>query len=408
MKQTKFDFETFAKQAAEQIKNGQPLTGQDGIFTPLIKQILEAAMEGELDHHLEATRPNEKNRRNGRQPKNLKSSLGSFEIFTPRDRNGTYDPQILPKRQRSISSDIDKKIIGLYGLGMSYGDIQQHLKDMYGVEISDGTLTAITDRILPEIKEWQMRPLESIYPVVWLDAMFYKVREDGVVKSKAVYSVLGVNMEGEKEVIGIYFGDSESSGFWRQVLNDLQMRGLKDIFIACIDNLKGFGDAIEQFFPKTEVQLCLVHQMRNSMKYVTYQDLKEFVKDLKKIYQASNESNGLHYLNEAEKKWGKKYGTVFKSWRNNWMRLSNFFKYPKELRKLIYTTNPIESYHRMIRKVTKTKGAFSSEDAILKQVYLAIQNAQTKWKGKIFNWNAINNQLNIYFAQRLNQNDTVI
>jgi transposase-like protein len=407
MEEEKFDFEAFAKQAAEQLRQKKPFTGKDGVFTPLIKKILESALEGELDSHLEETRKPDKNRRNGHTTKNIQSSLGGFEIFSPRDRNSTFEPVTVEKRQTSISTDIDKQILSLYGMGNSYSDIQKHLSEMYGVEISDGTLTAITNRIIPEIKEWQNRPLENIYPVIWLDAMYFKVRENGVVKSKAIYSILAVSLEGQKEVIGIYFGDNESASYWRQVLNDLHSRGVVDICIACIDNLKGFADAIEDIYPRTEVQLCLVHQMRNSMKSMSWKDQKPFISDLKKIYQANNVDLALHYLNQAEEKWGGKYPTIIKSWRNNWDRLSNFYNYPKNLRKIIYTTNPIESFHRMVRKVTKTKGAFSSEDAIIKQIYLATINANTKWAGTMAGWNTVRNELNIYFAERLLNTDTV-
>lgn len=403
MKKEEFDFEKFSKQAMEDLRAGKPLTGSDGVFTPLLKLFLEASLESEMEEHLKQTREPEQNRRNGKKSKNLQSSLGSFEILTPRDRTGSFTPKTVEKRQVSISSDIDQKIIGLYGLGMSYSDIQKHLKEMYDFDISDGTLSAITDQLLPVIKEWQNRPLESLYPLLWLDAMHYKVREDGVVKSKAVYSILGITMDGVKEVIGVYFGNSESASFWRQVLNDIQQRGVKDVLIACIDNLSGFGDAIDDYFPKTEVQLCLVHQMRNSMKYVVNKDMKEVIKDLKEIYKANSETQGLEQLKSAEEKWNKKYPAIFKSWHNNWDRLANIYKYKTELRRIMYTTNPIESYHRMIRKVTKTKGAFSSETAILKQVYLAIMNAQTRWKGTTRNWTIIRNEFNVYFYDRINQ-----
>jgi transposase-like protein len=243
--------------------------------------------------------------------------------------------------------------------------------------------------------------------VIWLDAMHFKVREDGSVKTKAVYSILGVTTSGEKEVVGVYFGDHESSKFWRQVLHELKQRGIEDILIACIDNLNGFADAVEDVFPKTDVQLCLVHQMRNSIKCISEKDMKPMVKDLKKIYKADNEKMALHYLQEAEETWGSKYKVVFKSWHRNWDRLTNFYKYPPQLRRLIYTTNPIESYHRMVRKVTKTKGAFSSENAILKQIYLATMNAQTKWNGTIFAWPSIRKDLIAYFEDRFNQTDTV-
>jgi len=407
MAKEKFDYEAFVKRAGEQLRAGKPFTGTQGVFTPLIKQILEASLEGELDEHLHRTRSEQKNRRNGHTQKNVQSSLGGFDIFSPRDRNATFEPETLPKRQRVISEDIDKQILALYGRGLSYSDIQSHLKEMYGVELSDGTLTAITDRIIPAIKEWQNRPLDSVYPVLWLDAMHFKVRQDGSVKTKAIYSILAISTEGQKEVIGIYFGDNESSSFWKSVLNDLRMRGLQDICIACIDNLQGFGDAIDALFPATEVQLCLVHQMRNSMKYLTDKDMKPCVGDLKKIYKAVNEPMGLHYLQEAEAKWGAKYPVIFKSWHKHWERLSRFFVYTPAIRRIIYTTNPIESYHRMVRKVTKTKGAFSSEDAIVKQIYLATVNANTKWQGQIFGWQTVRNELFNYFGERLLKNDTL-
>lgn len=402
-----FDFKAFAKQAGDALRAGKPLAGKDGVFTPLLKMIIESALEGELDDHLVDTRKTGKNRRNGHGAKKLQSSLGGFEVLAPRDRNSSFEPQIVEKRQHKLSSDIDGQIIALFSRGMSYRDIQQHVGEMYGIEVSEGTLTAITDRIVPQILDWQNRPLESLYPVIWLDAMHFKVREDGAVKTKAVYSILGVSTCGEKEVIGVYFGDHESSRFWRQVLHELKQRGVQDILIACIDNLNGFAEAIEDLFPQTDVQLCLVHQMRNSMKCISEKDMKPMVRDLKKIYQATNVQMALQYLQEAESTWGGKYKVVFKSWHRNWDRLTNFYKYPPQLRRLIYTTNPIESYHRMVRKVTKTKGAFSSENAILKQIYLATMNAQTKWKGAIFAWPSIRKDLIAYFEDRFNQTDTV-
>lgn len=407
MEEKKFDFDAFIRQAGEQLRSGKPLTGADGIFTPLLKRVIEASLEGELDEHLKSSGKSASNRRNGHGRKNVQSSLGGFEIFSPRDRNASFDPQTIGKRQRVISEDMDKKILGLYGLGMSYSDIQHHLKEIYGFELSDGTLTAITDRIIPSIKEWQNRPLESLYPVIWLDAIHFKVRDDGVVKSKAIYSILAVTVEGQKEVIGLYFGASESASFWRSVLQDLKMRGLNDICIACIDNLKGFAQAIEEEYPATEVQLCLVHQMRNSMKYLAWKDLRACVQDLKKVYKAVNHQMALHYLDEAEVKWGDKYPMIFKSWRANWDRLCSFFTYPMAIRKIIYTTNPIESYHRMVRKVTKTKGAFSSEDAIVKQIYLATVNANTKWKGQMFGWPTVRTELIKHFGERMQKNDTL-
>lgn len=407
MEKKEFDFNSFIKEAGEQLRSGKPLVGADGVFTPLLKRVIEASLEGEIDQHLKEEKKGGKNRRNGHTQKNIQSSLGGFEIFSPRDRNASFEPQTVSKRQRVISEDMDKKILGLYSLGMSYSDIQGHLKEIYDFDISDGTITAITDRLMPAIKEWQNRVLESVYPVVWLDAIHFKVRQEGAVKTRAVYSILGVSTEGQKEVIGIYFGENEGSSFWRSVLSDLKFRGIDDICIACIDNLKGFAEAIEDIFPQTEVQLCLVHQMRNSMKYLSYKDLKPCVKDLKQIYQAVNKQMGLHNLQEAEKKWGAKYSVIFKSWHHNWENLSRFFEFSPLIRRIIYTTNPIESYHRMVRKVTKTKGAFSSEDAIVKQIYLATINANTKWKGQMYGWATVRTELTLRFGDRLTKNDTL-
>lgn len=382
----KINWEEFSKEAAELIRQGKPLTGEGGIFSPLIKQVVEAALEGELDSHLSATREQEGNRRNGRTQKNLKSSLGGIEIFTPRDRNGSFEPQTIEKRQTVLPGDLDEKIMGLYGLGMSYKDIQTHLNEMYGLSVSDGVINSITDRVVPAIREWQSRPLERLYAIVWMDAIHFKIREDGRVITKAVYSVLGVNMKGQKEVLGLYLGHNESATFWLQVLNDLNQRGVEDMLIASIDNLNGFAEAIENIFPKSEVQLCVIHQIRNSMKYIPWKNYREFMKDLKKVYQAGTLELAEYYLDELDQKWGEKYPVVIKSWRSNWSRLSQYFKYPEQIRRLIYTTNTVEGYHRMVRKVTKTKGAFTSDTAMLKLVYLATLNFQKKWVNNLRDW----------------------
>jgi len=403
----KIEWDDFSHRAAELIRQGKPLTGEGGIFTPLIKQIVEAALEGELDFHLQETRTKSSNRRNGHTQKNLKSSMGGIEIFAPRDRNGSFEPQTIEKRQTMLPSDLEDKILGLYGLGMSYSDIQTHLTEMYGVSVSDGTINAITDRIIPAIREWQSRPLERLYAIVWMDAIHFKIREDGKVITKAVYSILGVNMKGQKEVLGLYLGYNECATFWLQVLTDLNQRGIEDILIASIDNLKGFGDAIENIFPKTEVQLCIIHQIRNSMKYIPWKHYREFMTDLKLVYKASSLELAEYNLDLLEQKWGKRYPVVIKSWRSNWNRLSQYFKYPEEIRKLIYTTNTVEGYHRMIRKVTKSKGAFTSDMAMLKLVYLATIQFNKRWVKILFNWSQIISKLFLYFENRINENDTV-
>ena len=403
----KINLDEFSKEAAEHLRQGKSLTGEGGIFTPLIKKVIEAALEGEIDEHLLQTRKTENNRRNGHTQKNLKSSLGGIEIFAPRDRAGSFEPQTIAKRQTILPGDLEDKIIGLYGLGMSYSDIQTHLAEMYGISVSDGTINSITDRVIPAIREWQSRPLERVYAIVWMDAIHFKIREDGKVITKAVYSVLGANAKGEKEVLGLYLGHNESASFWLQVLTDIKQRGVEDILIACIDNLRGFADVIEGVFPKTEVQLCIIHQIRNSIKYIPWKHYREFIRDLKDVYKASSLELAEHNLDLLEDKWGRKYPTVIRSWRANWNRLSQYFKYPEPIRKLVYTTNTVEGYHRMLRKITKTKGAFSSDMAMLKLVYLATIQFNNRWKKKIFNWPTIINQICIYFEDRINENDTL-
>lgn len=392
-----FDFES----ALKAIKCGKPLLGKEGILTPLIKNLTEAALEGELDSHL--GQEIAANRRNGKSQKTIKSLNGNFELRIPRDREGTFIPQLVKKHQTSLSDEIEQKILALYGLGMSYQDIAAHLQEIYGLEISTGTLSAVTDKIIQTVKEWQARPLATMYPIVWLDAIHYKIRENGKVVGKAVYTILGVNLEGRKEVLGLYLSEHEGANFWLQVLTDLANRGVKDILIACVDGLKGFPEAIEAIFPNTEVQLCVVHQIRNSLKYVGSKNQKEFMSDLKRIYKASSKDLAASELDFLDKKWNDKYPIVIKSWRNNWERLSQFFKYPEDIRRIIYTTNTIEAVHRQFRKLTKTKGAFPNQESLLKLLYLGIQNASKKWTMPIQNWSLTISQLAIFFEGRLDQ-----
>ena len=392
-----FDFQ----KALKAIQSGKPLTGKDGVLAPLIKNLTEAALEGELDSHL--GQEIAVNRKNGKSKKTIKTLNGSFELDTPRDRAGTFSPQLIKKHQTTLSDEIEEKIIALYGLGMSYKDISAHLEDIYGISISKGTLTAITDKIIHTVKEWQARPLETVYPIVWLDAIHYKIREDGKVLSKAVYTILGVNIEGRKEVLGLYLSENEGANFWLQVLTDLSNRGINDILIACVDGLKGFPEAIETIFPATEVQLCIVHQIRNSLKYVGSKNQKEFMVDLKRVYKASNKDLAESELDMLEDKWNDKYPIVIKSWRNNWERLSQYFKYPEDIRRIIYTTNTIEAVHRQFRKLTKTKGAFPNKDSLLKLLYMGIQNASKKWTMPIQNWSLTISQLAIFFEGRLDK-----
>jgi len=396
-----FDFEAFQKEAIEKLKAGKSLSGKDGVLMPLIKRIVEAALKGEVESHLDAEPPETKNRKNGKSSKTVRSDYGAFELETPRDRNATFEPELVKKRQTTLGKALDDKIIALYGLGMSYADITKHMEEMYGLELSVATLSAITDNILPVIREWQARPLEEIYPFVWMDAIHYKVREEGKIVPKAVYTILGLNVNGIKDVIGIYVSESEGANFWLQVLTDLSNRGVKDILIASIDGLKGFSEAIKTIFPLTEVQLCIVHQVRNSLRYVASKDQKAFMRDLKQVYRAVTRQLAEQKLEDLEAAWGKKYPLVLKSWQVNWEELSAFFKYPEEIRRIIYTTNVIEGFHRQLRKVTKTKGAFSNETSLLKLIYLAIQNVSKKWTMPPKNWSQTISQLSVFFEGRL-------
>lgn len=394
---TEFDFQ----KALKGIQEGKPFTGKDGVLASLIKNLTEAALEAEIDTHL--GQEVAANRRNGKSKKTIKSLNGNFELETPRDRDGTFSPQIVKKHQTTLSDEIEQKIIALYGLGMGYSDMAAHLKEIYGLRISNGTLSAITDKIIPIVKEWQARPLENVYPIVWLDAIHYKIKENGKVISKAVYTILGVNIEGRKEVLGLYISENEGANFWLQVLTDIANRGVKDILIACVDGLKGFPEAIETIFPKTEVQLCVVHQIRNSLRYVGSKNQKEFIADLKRVYKAVNKELAESELDTLENKWNDKYPIVIKSWRNNWERLSQYFKYPEDIRRIIYTTNTIEAVHRQFRKLTKTKGAFPNQDSLLKLLYMGIQNASKKWTMPIQNWSLTISQLAIFFEGRLDK-----
>ena len=393
----KFDFE----KALEALKSGKPITGKDSILSPLIKQLTEAALEAEIDTHL--AQELSANRKNGKARKTMKSSSGSFELETPRDRAGTFEPQLIRKHQTHVSDEIEAKILSMFGLGMSYRDIAAHVKELYGISVSTATLSAITDKIIAEVKEWQQRPLDSHYPFVWMDAIHYKIRDNGRYVSKAIYTVLALNIEGKKEVLGLYLSESEGANFWLSVLTDLNNRGVKDILIASVDGLTGFPDAINAIFPATEVQLCIVHQIRNSIRYVASKHHKIFMVDLKRVYRAVSKEAAESALDDLEERWGQKYPIVIKSWRNKWENLSVYFKYPEEIRRVIYTTNSIEAVHRQFRKLTKTKGGFPNEDSLLKLLYMGIQNASKKWTMPIRNWNLALSQLAIFFEGRLDE-----
>lgn len=395
-----FDYEALKKKTLEQFRSGKSLYGKGGAFAPLLKEFLEAALQSELDGHLGGEEPEENNRKNGYTTKQLKTDSGTIELDTPRDRNSEFAPQIVRKRETILAESLETKIIALYGRGMSFRDISAHIKDMYDTDISAATLSAITDKVIPLVKDWQARPLEALYCMVWLDGMHYKVKEEGRVQSRCVYNILGITAEGRKEVLGMYVSESEGANFWLSVLTDLKNRGVEDMLIASIDNLKGFAEAIQTVFPKTEVQSCIVHQIRNSLKYVASKDQKAFMKDLKPVYQAvSKEAAGTN-LETLEQAWGKKYPVVLSSWQRNWEKLTTYFKYPADIRRMIYTTNTIEGYHRQIRKVTKTKGAFTSDMALLKLIYLATRNIEKKWTMPLQNWSITISQLSIIFGEQ--------
>lgn len=395
------EFKLMRDKALEQLRSGQSLTGKDGVFAPLLKQFIESALEAEMATHLDDFERLSGNKRNGKKAKTLKTGSGEIEIATPQDRSSSFEPQLVKKRETVLADNLAPKIIGLYGLGMSFRDISNHIKEMYDVEVSHSTLSEITDRVIPQVKAWQCRPLESLYTIVWLDAMHYKVRDEGRVVSRAVYNVLAINREGRKELIGMYISESEGANFWLSVLTDLKARGVQDILIACIDNLNGFAEAISSIFPEVEVQSCIVHQVRNSLKYVASKDQKLFMKDLKKVYQAVNKDLAETELIYLEEKWGNKYPVVIKSWNNNWDKLSAYFKYDEQIRKLIYTTNAVEGFHRQVRKVTKTKGAFPNDMALLKLIYLATENISAKWTQPLQNWGLTVQQLSIRFGKRM-------
>ncbi|MBL4821259.1 MAG: IS256 family transposase [Gammaproteobacteria bacterium] len=385
--------------ALKAIQSGQAISGKDGVLAPLIKQLTEAALEAELENHLAYdVLPN---RKNGKSRKRLKTSEGRIDLDTPRDRAGSFEPQIIKKNQTSVSDEIETKILSMYGRGLSYSDISEHVAEIYGISVSTAAISAITDKIIDTVKAWQQRALDSHYPFVWLDAIHYKVRAQGHYESRAVYTVLGLDLDGKKEVLGLYLSESEGANFWLGVLSDLQNRGVQDILIASVDGLTGFPEAIQTIFPKTEVQLCIVHQIRNSLRYVGSKHHKAFMVDLKRVYQALNKEAAESALDELEKTWGDKYPIVIQSWRRKWDNLSVYFRYPEAIRKVIYTTNSVEAVHRQFRKLTKTKGGFPNDNSLLKLLYLGIQNASKKWTMPIRNWNLTLSQLSIFFEGRL-------
>lgn len=399
-----------AKELIREFIKEEKLTTTSEVLTSLkemFREVLQESLEVELEEKLGYTKydvssKSTGNSRNGYSKKTVKSELGNIELNIPRDRAGEYEPIIIAKHERNVTG-IEEKVLSLYSRGMSTRDIHDQIKELYGVEISSDLVSKITERIMPTVLEWQNRPLESKYSFVFMDAVHYKVREERQVVCKAAYVVLGVNIDGEKEVLGIWVGANESSKFWLSVLNDLKNRGVENVLIFCVDGLKGFKEAIEATYPKAKIQRCIIHQLRYSMKYIPHKDKKAFARDIKLVYNAVNEEVALKNLVEAKEKWGKKYPNAIKSWEDNWDNLITFFMFPDFIRKIIYTTNAIESLHSQFRKVTKTKLIFPTDESLLKMLYMATENIAKRWTRTYANWDMVINQLNILFPEILNQ-----
>jgi len=394
---------TLAKQFLEIYEPASADDVYDGL-KEMLGGTIESMLEAEMDDHLgfpkgiRADQP--ENTRNGFSKKNVKSTGGPIEVNIPRDRKSEFDPKIIGKYKTDIS-DIEEKIISMYAKGMTTRDIESHVEDIYGFSISASQVSAITDKIIPQINEWQTRPLETVYPVVFLDAIHYHVRQDGAIVKKAVYNIMAYTMDGTKDILGMWIGENESSKFWLSVLNELKSRGVQDILITCIDGLTGFKEAINAVFPKTRIQRCIIHQIRSSTRYVSYKDIKAVMADLKLVYKASTEKAASANLDKFEEKWKSKYPSCVKSWQANWPELSSYFEYPAEMRTLIYTTNAIEGYHRQLRKVTKTKTLFPTDTAVIKILYLATMDVMAKWTQRVRNWDKIESQMEILFENRL-------
>lgn len=392
----------------KQVSGPEDLFGKDGLIKELTARLVERALEGEMTHHLgyEKHNPagrNSGNNRNGHGKKTLKDEVGQYQIKVPRDRNGTFEPQLVPKRQSRMPS-FDEKVISLYARGMTVREIQGHLQELYGTEVSPALISEVTNAVLEEVRAWQSRPLAALYPILYLDALFVKVRDaelGGRVVKKAVYLALGINIEGEKELLGLWITQREGAKFWLGVLTELKNRGLEDVFICCVDGLSGFEEAIEAVYPQTVVQLCIVHMVRNSLKFVTWKDRKAVAADLKAVYRAATVEQAEQQLVRFAETWDVKYPTISRSWLAHWERITPFFAYPPEIRKVIYTTNAIESLNRSMRKILKTRGALPSDEAVLKLMYLALRRISQRWTMPIRDWKAALNRFAIEFEGRM-------
>jgi transposase-like protein len=378
----------------------------------LFRHTVEEVLEAEMTQHLgypkhSAEGDNSGNTRNGYSTKSVKTRMGNAEITIPRDRNAEFEPQIIQKYEKN-ASELEEQIIAMYAKGMSTRDIEDHLKDIYGIEVSAGLVSKVTDKVMPLVAEWQSRPLERVYPIVFLDAIHYKVRKDNRVINKAAYTVLGITTAGLKDVLGIWIGEAESASFWLGVCNDLKNRGVEDILIACKDGLSGFSEAINATFPSTAIQLCIIHQIRSSLKYVPYKDRKPIMVDLKTVYRAATLEEAEVAFEAFKQKWGARYPVVIRSWQNNWLELTTYFSYPRDIRRLIYTTNTVEGYHRQLRKVTKTKTAYPTDEALRKILYLATMDISRKWTMPVSNWANCISQFVIQFGDRMVIEDVAV
>jgi len=395
------------EQLRELIKEKHLVTADDvqdmlkEMFAETLQEMLEAELDTELGYPKNGSSPEGgSNRRNGHTKKSVRSQYGEMDLTIPRDREGDFEPTVVKKHQKEVAG-IEEQILALYAKGVTVRDIQAHLNQLYGIDVSPTLISNVTNRIMPLIKEWQSRPLQRAYAVVFLDAIHYKVKQEGHIVNKAVYMVIGIDFDGNKDVLGMWIGEHETSKFWLTVLNELKNRGVEDILICCVDNLTGFTDAIKACYPATEIQKCVVHQIRNSIRYVSYKDTKKLLANLKPVYSSPTEDAAIAALDEFERIWGSKYPLVVQSWRRNWGEIATFFKYPPEIRKLIYTTNMIESYHRQLRKVTKGKAVFPTDEALLKMLYLATQDVMVRWTSRIHNWGQILLQLSVFFPDRV-------
>lgn len=399
-KEEKFDFEKFEREAIKKLRSGQGLIGEQGALTSLIGRILKAAYEEEIEDHITETR-SKSNRRNGSTKKNIKTGLGNIEVDPPRDRQGTFNPQIVKKWERHIAPELESQILSLYAIGTSTRDISEHMDKMYGVKYSPSFISNITDRVIDEVESWKSRPLEDFYAIIYLDAIHFKVRENRKVVVKAVYTVFGVDMDGQRDVLGLYIGQSEGAKHWGRILENIRERGVQDVLFFCVDGLAGFTQVIEDIYPRSLVQRCIVHMVRTSVKHVSWKDLRAVCKDLKAMYSKDTSDSALGELDRFNLKWGEKYPEIAQKWKSNWEELSVSFDYPKELRQVIYTTNTVEALHRVLRKTTKTKGAFVNDQALEKQLYLTLQHSKKSWQRKTRGWPQIIRILKREFPDRI-------